>query len=455
MKVIIQKRLLSTLQESIANQDKLDLDKAVYFVSLLNSLPTSFRGDDIDFTEVNLDSQKLKEVNWKAADYMRFLVKNGFVEKVRNHSSFYRKCAAYRIPEKYYYDEIVGFKIWDRSLLNKFDHKGRDCSKHQKMELCKKLRPHLVKCFDDDLKINREDAHNEISCYRNTVAHQKYVHGMQLISEWDSKSWTYSIEPDTDNRLHTTLTRTNKSLRKHLSYKGKGLVGLDLKTSQPYFLCAILKGLCLEDMEYLERIGAAKIMGEKLIQELCNLVDIDEARCFAKIVINKDLYDVLAEVIPIDHDSETGKPFRIVPNKKSKAEFWIKRIYESERDCMKEVLLTIFNCKKGYRSAEIRAFAATFPTIHKIIQQIKGHFDFYKLLSPVEAHCLLDCVAKKIATNYPEKPLWSIHDSLVTTEDWAIILRQEFEEGLLELTGLKPTIEIEKWGEGYSIKEAS
>lgn len=456
MKVIIQKQLLSDLKKSIGQQSKLELDKAAYFVSLLNSLPTSYRGDEIDFTEVNLDSQKLKEIDWKAADYIRFLIKNGLIEKVRNHSSFHGKCAAYRIPEPYFYDEIVSFRIWNKSILDKFDQKGRASSKLHQMEFCREQRPHLVKCFNESLSINREEAHNEISCYRNTDDHKKYIHGMQLISEWDNNSWTYSIKTDTDNRLHTTLTRTNRSLRKHLRYQGKGLVGLDKKTSQPYFLCAILKGLCFQDIEYLERIGAAKVLGIDLIQELFALTDIDEARAFAYTVINKDLYNALIEVIPINYDSETGKPFRIIINGKGKKDFITKELYDSERDCIKEVVLSIFNCKKGYSSPETKALASAFPSIYAIIQRIKEDEDveFYQLLSHVEAYCLLDYAAKKIAAKNPEMPLLSIHDSLVTTEDMKELLQDEMEKYLYDITGLKPTIKIENWaGDNSNTKE--
>ncbi|EAR02018.1 hypothetical protein [Maribacter sp. HTCC2170] len=451
--VIIQKPLLEDLKESIGLQNKLELDKAVYFVSLINSMPTSYRGNEIDFMRVNLDSQKLKGVDWKAADYMRFLIKNRFIEKVRNHSSFHGKCAAYRIPEQYFHGEIVPFRIWNKSVLEKFDQKGRDSSKSHQMDFCREQRPHLVRWFDENLSINREDAHNEISYYRNNDDHQKYIHSMQLISEWEDKSWTYSIKPETDNRLHTTLTRTNRSLRKHLRYQDKGLVGLDLKTSQPYFLCAILKGLCFRDIDYLERIGATKILGMNLIQELCALVDIDEARAFACDVINEDLYNVLIKIIPIQYDLETGKPFRIVINGKGMKEFITKKLYESERDCMKEVVLTVFNCKKGYSSAETKAFAAAFPSIYAIIQRIKEDEDveFYQLLSHVEAYCLLDCVAKKIAAKYPEMPLLSIHDSLVTTDDMKTLLQNKMEKYLFDITRLKPTIELENWTEDKGI----
>jgi hypothetical protein len=445
MKVIIQKQLLSELKVSIAKQNELELDKAVYIVSLLNSLPTFNRSNENEVPYVNIDSQRLKSVISNYPKYIRFLVKNGFMEKVRNHSSMHNKCIAYRIPEKYQFCEIEPFKVWNKSLLKRFDQKGRGVSKIYQMESCRELRLHLVNSFNEYLSINQQDAYNEISCYRNTDNHQKYIHGMQLISEWDNKSWTYSIKPDTDNRLHTTLTRTNRSLRKYLRYKGRYLVGLDLKTSQPYFLCAILKGLCFNDLDYLERIGATKILGKDLINDLYGLTDIDEARSFANTVINEDLYNALIEVIPMQYDSDTGKPFRIVINGKAMKDFKTKKIYYTERDCMKEVVLTILNCKKGYSSAETKAFAAAFPSIYSIIQRIKEEVEIYKLLSNVEAYCLLDYTAKKIAAKNPNMPLLSIHDSLVTTVDNAKLLQIEMEKYLLELTELKTSIEQENW----------
>ena len=53
---------------------------------------------------------------------------------------------------------------------------------------------------------------------------------MQLILEYDKKDWKYSINPNSDNRLHTNLTRTNKELRKCLYYKEDRLSAVDIRT---------------------------------------------------------------------------------------------------------------------------------------------------------------------------------------------------------------------------------
>lgn len=44
-----------------------------------------------------------------------------------------------------------------------------------------------------------------------------------------------------DNRLHSTVASMKKELRPFLSYDGKPLVGVDVKSSQPYLFTQLLK----------------------------------------------------------------------------------------------------------------------------------------------------------------------------------------------------------------------
>ncbi|MCA0960202.1 hypothetical protein LCL86_14180 [Muricauda ruestringensis] len=437
--------MLVALNNSMDQQAKLKLDMAVYLLGEINRLPTLYRNEDSKERFARMSSQRLKKIIYNYSDYLQFLTKNGFVEIVKNHSTDNKQCRAYQITDNYYADELVEYEIKNKILLRKFDVKGNDGNQEERNQLVLRTRPYLVQNFDEKLGMDIHSAHDEIEYLQNPYDQKKYVHAMQLISEWERKAWSYSINWSTDERLHSTLTRTNKSLRKHIRYEGESIVGLDLKTSQPYFLCAILKGICTWDIELLKRIGAYEFLGNELIEDLFDTIDISEAREFARIVLNEDLYQSLLEVIPVRFD-EAGKPFRLVYDKSNWREPWKTKTYSSARDAMKEIVLLIFNCKSRYVTDEIKAFKESFPTVFNMIQMIKrSGMEFYRLLCHVEAFCLLDYVAKEFARKYSGVPLFSIHDSLVTVESKAELLSLFMQEELYELTGLKPSIEREDW----------
>ncbi|MEP3209546.1 MAG: hypothetical protein ABJN95_10175 [Maribacter sp.] len=444
-RVIIQKALLANLKKSISNQDRLRLDLAVYIIGEINRIPTLYRNNDNDTRYAKIYSQRLKKDIHNYKEYMDFLSKAGFIENVQNYSTNKNESNAFQVPIQYYLDELVLFTITDKILLRKFEANGWSCEQAEKMNLCHIERPHLVKWFNERLSMDAIEAYKDIGSLRNIDDQKKYTHGFQLISEWANKAWSYSIKWDTDERLHSTLTRSNKILRKHIRYNGESIVGLDLKTSQPFFFCSILKGICKRDMSLLNRIGAVDILGEKLIHELFDVIELMDSRKFASTVVNEDLYVALAEIIPMEYDG-IGKPYRMIYKKNNWPEKWVKKSYDSERDCMKDVMLQIFNCKPSFNSKEINAFTNAFPSVSKIINLIKeSGIEFYKLLSHVESYCLLDYTAKKFAAENPNVFLLSIHDSLVTTKPNAELLHTNMEDYLFEITGLRPQIVVENW----------
>ena len=459
--VLIQQELLFDLERKINEWNvgcvnDLKLDVAVYFLSLIISMPTFNRERDIEDYSVRLSSKKLKGMHHKYSDYITFLIDHGFILKKKNYSTDKGTCNTYQICEHYLSGELQSYVIKDKFLLKRFKKNGQTKSQVDKMEYVRMVRPHLVSGFNNLLTIDFNEAYEEVNCFRNSNK-VKYLSSSQMINEWHQKEWNYSIKPETDNRLHSTLTRTNRVLRKHINYNGECLGAADIKTSQPYFLCAILKGVINKDEEYLQLIGAMDIINDELLTKLFKLnLDIENARHFVDLVLHHDLYDNLIGIIPIQ--CQKGKPYRMVwPNGKW-GESKIPKLYKSKRDLVKEVVLEVFNGSVNSRKTEVVAFKKEFHCIDKLLKCINaGGVEVYRLLSHVEAYCLLDVVAKHISSYNPEMPLFSIHDSLVTTQNNLESLGDQIYTGLKHITGLQPTIKLEYWGarEYYPSKKSS
>lgn len=461
--VLIQKTLLKDLEGFILeyneyNKPHIKLDIAVYFLSLFISLPSYYRNTEKENYLVSLYSKKLKGIFSKYTKFLDFLIDSKIIEKAFNYSTDKGTSNQYRLTEKYLFDDIIGYEITDKSLLKKFEittnenKNENDNLKTDKRAFCLKKRPHLVRYFDDNLTIDKTLALEIIKPYKE-LNYAKYQSGMQLISEYNKKDWKYSINPNSDNRLHTNLTRTNKELRKCLYYKEDRLSAVDIRASQPFFFAVFLKAFLKKDYKLVKQIGASKLISKKKFEELCNLdVNSDEIIAFVEIILTKDFYINFSNHLEIPIDEE-GKPYKMKINyfeprsklkKRRKIDFEqprIKESFETKRDYAKSVMMEVFFSSPRTTTKEAKQFRNLYPSVSKVMSFIKDNsINFDKLLSHIESYCLLDYVALRFNKNHKNIPLWSIHDSLVTTKQNIHLLKEEVEQLLSEVTTIKKDI---------------
>jgi hypothetical protein len=457
-KVLIQKQLLIDLEVAMSEHPKLKVDVAVLFLSLFTSIPTFYREED-QTDNISLDSQRLKKYRGKYKSYLGFLVNSGFIVKMESYGADIGKCNVFSLSKHYILDELICYEIKDKLLLKKFDDKGRDEKENEKRMLCERKRPHLVKFFDDKLTIKEREAKDEI---KHLIIHEKdkrkYSTRKVMITEFHDQQWKYSMKIKSDNRLHSNLTRSPKALRKHIRYDGKHIYGVDLKTSQPFFLCVLVKAILKKDKGLLEQIKATHVLCDETIEELFNIdLDSEELIEFVQSVLKKDFYNEFEKKLSIDYD-DRGKPYRMVSNYSSKDKNRRKRKYEENkeptrkepfettRELVKAVVMEIFYSKPKTTIKEAKAFREAYPSVSKIfkcLDECKVKFSY--LLQYVEAYVLLDYSAKKIHEEYPEMPLFSIHDALVTNEPWKDILEEEMKKHIKAITTVEPKLEIEDW----------
>lgn len=457
-KVLIQKQLLKDLEVAMSQHSKLKVDVAVLFLSLFNSIPTFYREED-QTDNISLDSQRLKKYHSKYNLYLDFLINSGFIVKLESYGADIGKCNVFSLSKQYTLDKLICFEIKDKLLLKKFDDNGRDEYDKKRRMFCEIKRPHLVKFFDEKLTIKAREAHDEIKYLnKDEQSKRKYATNMVMINEFHAQEWKYSMKVKSDNRLHSNLTRSPKALRKHILYDGEHIYGVDLKTSQPFFLCVLIKAILKKDKGLLEQIKATHVLCDKTIEELFNIdLDREELIEFVQSVLKKDFYNEFEKKLSIDYD-DSGFPYRIVSNFSSKdktrrkGKFEEKKeptrkvSFETSRDLVKAVVMEIFYSKPNTRIKEAKVFREAYPSVSKIfkcLDECKVKFSY--LLQYVEAYVLLDYTAKKIHEDYPEMPLFSIHDALVTNEPWKDILEEEMKKHIKAISTVEPKLEIEDW----------
>jgi hypothetical protein len=477
-KVLIQEKLLESLKEHLIPHNdeikdfnrgrpkkemryRLKLDVLVLFTSLVNSIPCRYR-DDISQNEgiATLNATRMKKAyHDKYDEYIAFLVENGFLINVSRGSAKAHRSSKYRISKSYYKDKLISYEITDKTLLKRLSNNVYLDEIREKMAFCEYKRPHLVKFFDEYLTIDEDLAAKEIEPLNNDDSYSKYLRSEHSINEINEKNYMYSIDPRTDNRLHTTLTRTTKILRKHICYNGENINGLDVKTSQVYFFCAILKAILQKDESLLERIYATKVIDDKLVFKLMNLdLNRKEVIAFVLSILDheRDFYEDFSTKIVIDYNSE-GKPIRLESNYKSRDKNKLKKTikeaysivpYENERALAKGAIMEILYSSPGTKISEAAVFRNEYPSISKIMKCIKDYgVELWRLLDYVEAYCLLDYAALKFAQNHPDIFITSIHDCLITVKPNIEMLREEITQYLMEITTLTipPKFEVETW----------
>ncbi|GAA4149538.1 hypothetical protein GCM10022217_01610 [Chryseobacterium ginsenosidimutans] len=449
-KVLIQQSLLCDLEGFLIKYNynrktgKLNLDYLVYYMSLFISLPSYYRNENQDYHIVSLSSKNLKKIYSGYVNCFDFLIKHEIIKILSNHSSDNKTSRRFVLNTKYFFSKIVSYEITNPKLIKSLNNTGND----DRILNCLNRRPHLIKYFDGNLIIDTKKAYSIIEQYRKTN-YKKYQSGLQIIKEFHYQEWRCTNSYQTDDRLHSNLTRLNKELRETLNYFGEKLGAVDIKTSQPYFFSVILKAILKKDKQLLHEIGATKVLSNENIDGLFSL-NIDKSNVieFVNIVLNGDFYINFQKSLEMKYD-ENGSPYRMVTNYKNKKNKvinfenpFIKEIYKNERSYSKSVVMETFFSRPNHNFEGTKAFKQSYPSVFEIMKYIKLHcVEFDRLLTNVEAHCLLDIVALNFSKKYPNVPIWSIHDSLVTTESNVELLKKQIEEILSDLT----TIDTKKY----------
>ena len=279
---------------------------------------------------------------------------------------------------------------------------------------------------------------------------EKYKNFKVLVSRFANQDFFFKID-DAGNRLHTNLTNLPKGLRKHVTYEGKKLVSIDIVNSQPYMSIGLLQKEFWQTHTNTEKPTLKEIhkgkyketrKERKIINSIIMFLDSPESlysrgfekENFIKNVINGDFYEFLITVF----ENELGLK--------------LGGTQEEKRRKVKGKVLTLLfdNDNKGYNQepdSPSQLFRKKFPMISRIFRYIKKN-DYRMLaiiLQRIESSLLLGKVCKRISKESPDIPLFTIHDSIVTTKGNESYIESVMKNELEKSLGNSPTLKIEDW----------
>lgn len=429
--------------ELLFNDKTLKKDLVIYLIYYAFQLSKKYEENGNVFpisTEI-LKSNFL--ANYKP--YMDFLEKKMVLIIVHEYDTFAKRSRLYSLTDKYYKvsKKFVSYIITDKPLLQKISYRNTGLNKYQldRNKECFKLRKHLVKNFDEHLTMDVLAARKEISDFSLL----KYDINSLTIFHYENKHWTYSIDPESDNRLHSILTRTNNKLLKFIKYNNQKLGDIDIKSSQPLFLYAILKAIFIDTNSntVLYKFIKDTLEPQLLDKIILKGIDLDELRDFGKLIVEEDLYNSLVDRIAIKTDKK-GRAYRIEGETKNVISF------DTKRDFMKEIVMRCLYRGRGPYVTKVREQFKSVFDIVDIINESKDRSEvkcyLSKILQHVEAYIFLDKIALDIHKKFKDIPLFSKHDSIITYADSIDDVKPLVKSKFKEYTGIDGNIlKISRW----------
>ncbi|WP_289645155.1 hypothetical protein [Maribacter aestuarii] len=449
--VWLPNKLFNKLEDSINSrkeqniQPVLQLAQAAYLLNLVIYIPYT-KKDKYEDGWVPICSEIHKGIR-NFSKYMEFLVnENLLVRNGNNYSNKKNYCYSYRLPDPYHKHKIKVISLEGHKLFIE----GRLAEMNRRMEVSDNTTGHLTKWLDPErFEIDKAAAMAMVAKkYPHARDINKSNHRIICIESIANGGWGYSREGD-DDRLHSALTSFPKDLKPFITYEGRTLTSIDIRNSQPYMFSSLLRNLEPNSDNHIRTLLNKLLLIPNMFCGFDGPSNNGDLERFIAQVENGTIYDQYYHVL-----FKAGLVFQnccgtFSYEEQTEAGTRTKK-FNNQRDLGKDIMMKTLFSSLNNRHGIIKAFDEEFPTVYKIMQKIKGikprkkNF-FPVLLQNIEADCILDHCTKLMSSEHPDMPLFTIHDSIVTTEENLGILKESFEKHLKNYFGNIPELKPDSW----------
>jgi len=252
-------------------------------------------------------------------------------------------------------------------------------------------------------------------------------------------------------------------IRNAITYKGQKLVSIDIKNSQPYLSTLLLNrnfwitakkepkkdaflSISFDEPKILYSTSFKDIKGSKSnhinINNINNnnivpytmLGDMENALLqqgfdhYIQLVVSGKFYEYLEEVFKMH----------------------LGVGYADRKEVKSAVFQVLFTDNRflGQDDAKPKKlFQKLFPAVYDIFSKIKSKDKSIlpRLLQSIESYLIVDVISNRIATELPNAPIFTIHDSIATTEEYVDAVELIMEEELCNAIGYPPKLKKEPW----------
>lgn len=409
---------------------------------------------------VPLHSRILKANLGNYTIFINTLIAHGIIDCDNKYSIVGGKSKGYRLITDPHYSELIYFGVRCKKLIKAIKNQRKEKA-DQLIIVAKPITSLVYWLTTNDLKIDKESALQLLENYRKTYLSKleqyalstKELETAKVQLERSCFYARHSIEHfntnnftiDDAGRLYSSLTNLPALYRHYLSYQGKRLVSIDIKNSHPFHILFLLQStfwsnkgentLHKVDSKLSKRKSASYLTKRDAhppsIKLQKNTFSTDyqytKMTSFRELVLSGKLYEFICFSLYglfIDNDAD-----RFATRDQAKAEM-LHMMYHNPKE------------RHSPAKAVFKAFKKLFPEVAAIIELLKAndYTHFPVILQHLEAHLILNKICNTIYQKNPSIPLFTIHDSILTTEEHLDIIKSTIQEVYQDLLGDAPKL---------------
>ncbi len=336
--------------------------KVSYLIDIIHNLMLKYYFKKENSFTINATVLKQKYGHEYKA-YVDYLVENRIISMKCNYKAGVTS-RIYQLNPNIFKNKIHRFKNEDKILIKKYKKKvfeTIDFVDANKSTIKQEIREKLISdLFSVDIDFERSIFFLNCLKKEDIDIYNRNVYSVESIND---KHIFYHF--DDYGRLHTNFTILKSFIRKNcLLIDGEETCEIDIKNSQPLFLC-------------------------KLISDSKTAwVNKDEFDFFKTLVINGNFYQYLMQVSGIKDKSK-----------------------------VKELTYKVLFGRNRYNSKSDILFSKLFPTIYHFIKLYKKEFGSHKVLAHhlqrAESFLVYNKIIKKLMLLYPDLKIVTVHDSII------------------------------------------
>lgn len=440
------------------------IDKLCYILHLINALPIT--NEDLTYERfVPLNSTKLQGKIQNYLNYLKYLESELNVIESDHQYIVGEKSKGFTFLSKYK-TVVKPIQVADFSFRKTLKHDANRKSLsvtnlnyitkwfNEKLEIDFEFLKSFLK-EELDLKTNNKeirDYNRSKKKYKNPI----YQYNCTLICGDKMNRREYNLSQDYNvYRFHSNLTNMRSIARNAVTYNGQNLISIDIRNSQPYLSTILFNPSFWKKRKNIEeskeeesKRGENKIniyasnnynlnikqLSFNYMNSYIMLGDILESidsrgfNEYIKLVINGKIYEYMEK----QYTTKLGETF-------------------SSRKEIKTVIFQVLftdNRFIGQDDAKPKKlFKELFPEVYEVFKRIKSKDKTLlpRLLQRIESYLIIEVICKRISEEYPNVPIFTIHDSISTTEEYVDIVNNIMTEELSKAIGHPPTLVKEKW----------